>query len=75
MPLAEWGRAMTQHRRTSFLEAATQAAVGLPIGFAVTFAVGLMGLPAAASASLITGLMFLASTVRGYVIRRRFERW
>lgn len=65
---------MTQHPRTSLIEAATQAAVGIPIGFAVTFAVGLMGLPAAVSASLITLSMFLLSTVRGYLIRRRFER-
>jgi hypothetical protein len=64
---------MTQHPRASFMEAATQAAVGVPIGFAVTFAIGLMGM-SAASAALITLSMFVASTARGYVIRRRFDR-
>lgn len=65
---------MGQPRRASVLEAATQAAVGLPIGFAVSFAVVLLGLSAAMTAALVTGLMFLVSTVRGYVIRRGFER-
>ena len=63
-----------QHPHASLLEAATQAAVGVPIGFAVTFAVGLMGLSAAAAAALITLSMFMLSTVRGYLIRRRFDR-
>jgi hypothetical protein len=65
---------MTQPRRTSALEAATQAAVGIPIGLAVSFGVALLGLSAAATAALITGAMFVVSTARGYLIRRGFER-
>jgi hypothetical protein len=65
---------MSQHPRTSLIEAATQATVGIPIGFSVAFAVGLLQLPAAPAAAMITGLMFVASTARGYVIRRRFDR-
>jgi hypothetical protein len=65
---------MTQQRRHAALEAATQAAVGIPIGFVVTFGVELLHLPPAISAALITGLMFLLSTLRGYLIRRRFDR-
>jgi hypothetical protein len=63
-----------QSRRLAAIEAATQAAVGLPIGYAVCFAVGLIGLSAAASASIITLSMFLVSTIRGYLIRRKFDR-
>lgn len=66
---------MTQRPYVSLIEAATQSLVGLPIGFVVSFAVGLLGLSAAASAALITGTMFLASTLRGYLIRRGFQRW
>ena len=65
---------MNERPRTSLIEAATQATVGLPIGFAVSFVVALLRLPPATSAALITGLMYLCSILRGYVIRRRFER-
>jgi hypothetical protein len=57
---------------TSLKEAALQAAVGLPIGLIISYGIALLHLPPAISAWLITGLMFLASTARGYVIRRRF---
>lgn len=63
-----------QPRRTSLIEAATQASVGLPLGFAVSYAVSMLSLPPAVTAGLITGLMFAVSVARGYWIRRRFER-
>jgi hypothetical protein len=64
---------MTQHPRASLMEAAKQATVGLPVGFAVSFGIGLLGLPPAAAA-LITLAMYALSILRGYWIRRRFER-
>jgi hypothetical protein len=66
---------MRQSHLTSLLEAATQAGIGLPIGLLVSFCVAALGLSAAATAVVITGLMFVFSTARGYVIRRRFERF
>jgi hypothetical protein len=66
---------MRQSHLTSLLEAATQAGIGLPIGLLVSFCVAWLGLSAAATAALIAGLMFVFSTARGYVIRRRFERF
>jgi hypothetical protein len=65
---------MTQHRRASLREAATQATVGLPVEFAVSFGIGLLGLSPAAAAALITLAMYAISILRGYLIRRRFER-
>jgi hypothetical protein len=65
---------MTQHPRASLREAATQASVGLPIGFAVSFAVGLLRLEPPASAALITLTMYALSILRGYWIRRSFDR-
>ena len=65
---------IAQSRRTSLLEAATQASVGLPIGLVVSYTVAWFRLPPAVSAALITGLMFALSVARGYWIRRRFER-
>jgi uncharacterized membrane protein AbrB (regulator of aidB expression) len=63
-----------QTPRASALEAAMQAAVGVPIGFSVCFAVGKLGLSPTLSAALITVVMFLVSTARGYLIRRGFDR-
>jgi Flp pilus assembly protein TadB len=63
-----------QPRRSSAIEAATQALIGLPIGFGVTFTVEQLHLPPAWSAASITTLMFLLSALRGYLIRRRFDR-
>ncbi len=63
-----------QPRRTSLLEAATQAVVGVPLGLAVSYGVALLGLSPAFSAALITGLMFVVSTARGFWIRRAYER-
>lgn len=63
-----------QPPRTSLLEAATQAAVGLPIGFMVVYAVSLLDLSPAANGAASAGCMFVISTARGYAVRRRFER-
>jgi hypothetical protein len=63
-----------QSPRTSLIEAATQSAVGLPIGLIVSFSVAMLGLSAVATAALITGSMFVVSTARGYIVRRRFDR-
>jgi hypothetical protein len=65
---------VSQSRRTSLIEAATQAAVGLPIGFLVAYGISALRLPAGPSAALITGLMFAVSVLRGYLIRRQFIR-
>ena len=64
----------TQSPRTSLLEAATQSLVGLPLGWAVSYAVVSFRLSPAISAMLITGLMFVVSTARGFWIRRAYER-
>jgi hypothetical protein len=64
-----------QTPRTSLKEAAMQSVVGIPIGLVVSYSVALLHLPPAMSAWLITGLMFLASTVRGFIIRRKFDRF
>lgn len=64
---------MTQSRRTSFIEATTQATVALPIGFIVSFAVGILHLSPTISAVLITGLMYIFSVARCYLVRRHFD--
>jgi hypothetical protein len=63
-----------QPRRTSLIEAVTQASVGLPIGLVASYVVAWFRLPPAITAVLITGLMFAASVARGYLVRRSFER-
>jgi hypothetical protein len=65
---------MTQHPRASLLEAATQATISLPVGFLVSFGVSLLHLAPAIAAALITVAMYVLSILRGYLIRRRFER-
>lgn len=63
-----------QHPRTSAIESATQAVVGVLIGFSVSFVVISLHLSTALSAWLITAIMFFVSILRGYLIRRWFER-
>jgi hypothetical protein len=65
---------MTQHPRASLMEAATQATIGLPVGFAVSYGIGLLHLPPAIAAALITVAMYVLSILRCYVVRRRFDR-
>lgn len=64
----------SQPPSTSLLEAATQAVTGMAIGFCVVFVVTWLRLSPATSAAVSVALMFVASIVRGYLIRRRFER-
>ncbi len=66
---------MTQTRRDSLLEAATRSAIGVPTGFTVTLFVGLADLNPFAQAFVITCTMFVAQTITGYLLRRRFERF
>lgn len=63
-----------QHPRTSAIESAVQAVVGVVIGFIVSFVIISLGLSPAMSAWLITSIMFFASMLRGYLIRRWFEQ-
>jgi hypothetical protein len=63
-----------QPARTSAIEAATQAAVGIPVGLVVVYCIALLKLPPAITSALTVGVMFLVSTLRGYLIRRRFDR-
>lgn len=63
----------TQPRRASLMEAISQATISLPVGFAVSYGVGLLRLSPAIAAAMITGLMYALSILRGYIIRRRFN--
>ena len=67
---------MTQSRAMSFVEAAANVAVGYVLAIATQIAVfPLFGLEAALVDHLAIGLAFLGvSLVRGYLLRRLFER-
>lgn len=67
---------MTQSRAMSFIEAATNVVVGYVLAIAMQLAVfPLFGLEAALSEHLAIGLAFVGiSLVRGYLLRRLFER-
>lgn len=67
---------MTQSRVMSFVEAATNVVVGYVLAIATQIAVfPLFGLEAALVDHLAIGLAFLGvSLVRGYLLRRLFER-
>lgn len=67
---------MTQSRAMSFVEAATNVVVGYVLAIATQIAVfPLFGLEAALVDHLAIGLAFLGvSLVRGYLLRRLFER-
>ncbi len=60
----------------SFLEANTNAAVGLLVSYAFTFfGLPLLGIhPGAGQALIITACYFLLSFARSYAIRRIFNR-
>lgn len=62
--------------RRSLIEALTNAAVGLLLSWAITYlALPLWGLhPSAAASAQITGVYFLVSTARAFVIREVFRR-
>lgn len=67
---------MTQSRAMSLIEAATNVVVGYVLAIAMQLAVfPLFGLEAALSEHLAIGLAFVGiSLVRGYLMRRLFER-
>lgn len=67
---------MTQSRRMSFIESATNVVVGYVLAIFTQLAVfPLFGFEAALSEHLAIGLAFVGiSLVRGYLMRRVFER-
>jgi hypothetical protein len=68
---------MSQSRRLSLLEAATNTAVGYALAVATQFAVfPAFGLRVGLGANLGIGLIFTAvSLARSYALRRLFNRW
>ena len=68
---------MTQSRRMSLVEAATNVIVGYALAVGMQIVVfPVFGIHIALGDQLSIGLAFTAiSLVRGYVLRRLFERW
>lgn len=68
---------MTQSRRMSMAEAATNVMVGYTLAVGMQIVVfPVFGIRIALGDQLAIGLAFTAvSLVRGYVLRRLFERW
>jgi len=66
-----------QSRRMSLTEALTSTAIGYAVAVATQFAVfPLFDIPATLSDSLAIGAIFtVVSIVRGYAVRRLFDRW
>jgi hypothetical protein len=62
-----------QRWRISLLEAATQAAIGVPIGFCVVYGISHLGMSPGATAVTTSSLMFVINTSRGYFVRRTFN--
>jgi hypothetical protein len=68
---------MQQSRRGSLIEAVTNTVVGYALAVATQFAVfPLFDLGVGVAENLTLGLVFTAvSVIRGYALRRVFERW
>jgi len=68
---------MAQSRRGSLIEAVTNTVVGYVLAVATQFAVfPIYGLKVGVVENLGLGLAFTAvSLIRGYVLRRLFDRW
>lgn len=68
---------MTRSRTMSLIEAATNVVVGYVLAIATQMVVlPLFGIKAALHEHLAIGLAFVGIwLVRGYLLRRRFERW
>lgn len=68
---------MRQSRRMSAVEAMTSTAIGYGVAVTTQLVVfPLFGLPATLGDSLAIGAIFTAvSVLRGYAVRRLFERW
>ena len=64
-----------QTKRKSLIESITQTVVGLVISFAIQLVIyPLLNIPVTFSQNLIiTAVFFIASIIRGYVIRRIFN--
>lgn len=67
---------MTQSKKHSLLESATNVIAGLIISFAIQLVIyPLMGIPVSLKQNVVlTAVFFVASFIRGYVIRRIFNR-
>lgn len=67
---------MTQSRRMSLVEAATNVVVGYVLAILTQMAVfPLLGFEVALGTHLVIGIAFVAvSLIRGYALRRLFER-
>ena len=68
---------MKQSRRMSFIEAKTNAVIGLLVSFLFTlYGLPLFGLePSPQSAAGVTACYFFLSFGRSYILRRLFNRW
>lgn len=67
---------MTQTKKQSFKEACTNTAIGFLISYASTFIIfPLMGFASSASKNMMITLFFtVVSILRGYLIRRFFNK-
>ena len=65
-----------QTKRKSLIESVTQTVVGLVISFAIQLVIyPLLNIPVTFSQNLIiTSVFFIASIIRGYIIRRIFNK-
>jgi hypothetical protein len=65
-----------QTKRKSLIESITQTVVGLVISFAIQLVIyPLLNIPVTFSQNLIiTSVFFIASIIRGYIIRRIFNK-
>ena len=68
---------MAQSRRGSLIEAVTNTVVGYTLAVATQFAVfPFFSLRVGVAENLTLGLVFTAvSVIRGYMLRRVFDRW
>lgn len=67
---------MKQSKKNSLLESATNVIAGLIISFAIQLVIyPIMDIPVTVKQNvLLTAVFFIASFIRGYVIRRIFNR-
>ena len=67
---------MKQTRKQSVIETITQTVLGLGISFIIQIILyPVMGIPVTFSQNIIiTAVFFIASLIRGYVVRRIFDK-
>jgi len=65
-----------QSKKNSFIESITQTSIGLIISFVMQLTIfPLLNIPVSLKQNLIiSGLFFIASIIRGYIIRRLFNK-